>query len=400
MRGLLSVGKLESEEGQAALLKAAVSGKGLRRVLALVAMQSQRGDYGKETLIKLLADKEFQVAGLAAMALGDKQVPEAIEPLVKMLSHSEWQLRTAAARGLELLAGERPKPTVKDGKIVPDKKPKPWVPAFYDLKKVVPPLVKALAKGVGSERFAILKCLHRLTKQEFGLDLPAWRAYVAGTDPKEITRRPKHPPSLFGVPLYGQRIVVIFDHSNPTDDPHPFKDPARMREICTLPNGKRIPERKLVKRIHLLQAHTKRMIYDLPKSAKFEIVMMGKDVERLMGKLVAASPGNKKKARAALDELKLVNGSDSFTALHEALDVAGKKELHAWKKGPDEIVFMSCGVPWLADVTDQESIGADIGLKAMARFVPIHQIGVGTHPWAMMQEMARRSGGQYVDLQR
>ena len=401
VRGLALLGKMATEEAQAALLAEAAKGKPARRMLALVALQSQTGAYGAKALMGLLKEKSGPVPGLAALVLGMKQVPEAIEPIAALLERPDWQLRGAAARGLTLMAGEKPvKKYDKHGNVVPEKNPKPWVPKFYDVAKVLPALVEALAKGVGSERLAIIDCLERLTKQTFGWDVPAWRKYAAGTDPKEIKSRPKHPPSLFGVPLFGQRTVVIYDVSNTSDDPHPFSDPARLKELCKVPGGRPIPWYKLKKRSDLIAAHTKRWVSDLPKKAKFDVVFYGAQVQPLFGKLSGAGTGPKKRATTAIAEVKLVNGSDAHGALHTALDLAGAKMAAVWKKGPDEVLFMSTGIPWEAAETDQESIAGSVGLKALMRLTPVHNVGVGAHPWAMMRPLAKQTGGRYVDLQK
>jgi hypothetical protein len=61
---------------------------------------------------------------------------------------------------------------------------------------------------------------------------------------------------------------------------------------------------------------------------------------------------------------------------------------------------MSCSIPWLAEVTDQDIVGATVALRAQRRMVPVHTIGVGPHPFVLMKIISPRSGGTYLDLSR
>jgi hypothetical protein len=49
---------------------------------------------------------------------------------------------------------------------------------------------------------------------------------------------------------------------------------------------------------------------------------------------------------------------------------------------------------------DALEVGATIGLKARFRMVPIHTVGVGSHPQDYLRSLSDLSGGTYLDLQR
>jgi hypothetical protein len=86
--------------------------------------------------------------------------------------------------------------------------------------------------------------------------------------------------------------------------------------------------------------------------------------------------------------------------MNMALDVSGRKDAVAWQKGPDTVVCVYSSVPWLADETNPEVIGASIGLKAAARMVRVEAVGVYEHDYDMLKSFAGLSGGHYVCLER
>ena len=68
-----------------------------------------------------------------------------------------------------------------------------------------------------------------------------------------------------------------------------------------------------------------------------------------------------------------------------------------------EIVPLTLGetsgpVELTTELTDMEEIGARIALKARLRMVPIHTVGVGSHPFDMMIPISEESDGTYFDL--
>ena len=398
LAGLTVLAGLVSDEARDDLLKEAEKGKGARRYLAINAISRQQGDYGKDRLLALLENKDQMVAGQAALALGRKGALDTAPALIELTRSSSWQLRGVAARALQALAGPRPgKVKNPSGELVDDPKKK-WLVDGFPKDEVVTALIDLVEKAEGSERGLALQALERITKQEFGWDVPAWRKFAGGTKPEDIKRRPKHPPHLCGMPVYAQRPVVIFDRCLPTDDPHPFGT-ERLRELCKVPGGPAVLWMPIKTRSQFLRDWTRRFVRSLEKgSHRFEVILAGKQVDAVLGKLDKAGAPAKKKVMTELEELKLQNGLDHLTALEMALNAGGKKDAQAWKKGPDAVIFLACSLPFSVDVTDQDYIAGAIGLMAARRLVPIHSIGVGGHPWSMMRTISAQSGGTYVDL--
>jgi hypothetical protein len=383
-----------SPEALAAIGAAAREGRGARRNWALLALVDQPGEAGKDVLLEVVQGKDLPLAAQAAMGLGKKQVREAVPLLVALLQHKEWQVRAAAARGLRDMPGKWP----IDPHTLKETKPTP--PPWFDANAVLRPLVDALAAGVGRERADVVDALQRISGQDFGYDVPAWRFLVAGAPPDKIKRDPVYPPHVFGIPIYGRRVVVVIDQTTCTDDAHPFQDIARLKEMCRVPGARDVPWQRLRTTKDLIAAHAKRLVDDLPAGASFEVLFAELKIKRLFGKLQAANAGTKAAAVKEIDELDVKNGLDVLEALNVALDAAGTSDAVAWQSGPDEIVMLTCSVPWRAPVTDQAVIGASIGLKARLRMVPIHLVGVGPHPFELMTLVAEQSGGRYLDRSR
>jgi hypothetical protein len=55
-------------------------------------------------------------------------------------------------------------------------------------------------------------------------------------------------------------------------------------------------------------------------------------------------------------------------------------------------------VPNHGEVTDAGEIGPALGTKARLRGVPVHVVGIGNHPYALAEALAKRSGGTYLSL--
>ena len=68
----------------------------------------------------------------------------------------------------------------------------------------------------------------------------------------------------------------------------------------------------------------------------------------------------------ALDGLETDDGIAAYTALEQALDVAGAGDAKAWKSGPDEILYVTVNMPTTGEVTEADVVAAAIGLKARA----------------------------------
>lgn len=390
--GIEALARFESEEALAALAAAVRLGKGPRRTWALLALADHPGEAGKDVLLEVVQGRDAPAAAQAALGLGRKQVREAVPLLLGLLQSKDWQVRAAAARGLRDMPGRQ----ITDPVTLRRSWPKP--PAWLDPKSMLPPLVEALEVAQGRERADMIAALERISLVELGWDVSAWKSLVSGTPARDVKRNPSYPPYICGIPIYGRRVVLVLDASSCAEDAHPFTDRARLQELCKVPGARDVPWYQIRSTKQFYTAHMKRLIDDLPVgSSFFDVVFVGEKIRPVFGRLAPANLGTKAAATKEIDELPIMKGPDSLVGLNQALDVSGSSDALAWQLGPDEVVFMSCRVPWDGEVTDQVVIGATLGLKARLRMVPVHSVGVGPHPFEMMLILAKETGATYLD---
>lgn len=378
------------------LQKELVKQKDGRKLLVMLTLEAMEGNHGNSYLMELLqSDKDLQLKCQAALVLGRRQVKAAAGFFMDMLFHKDWHVRAAGARALDLLAGKVP-----DKPQDPKAKPKPFPPEWYPTKNAMTALVDALDVAEGSERRAIIAALERVGKAKLGWDPPAWRQLIGGTAVDKITKNPKHPPYFFGVPVWGKRIAIVMTLNHRLSEPHNYPDRTRLQELCEVPGARSVAWPRMKSNGHFISKHLQRTVKDLPADTKFNLFLMGQKVDSLFPRLTGANSSNKNKVITWLEEFKTDAGNDMYSGLNAALDVSGKKDTAAWGKGPDEVLVVTCAVPWLAEITDQQVIGSAVGLKARRRMVPIVAVGVHEHPYALMELLGELTGGVYLSLER
>lgn len=390
---LRTLGLFGSDEASEALAEAVRKGRGDRQYFALLALEMQRGPGASQALLEALSNKDTSVVAQAAIALGAKQVRDALAPLRDLLGHKEWQVRAAAARGLKNMAGPIPGPAA------PGAAPAPFLPTWLAPDEVGPALIAALETSQEVDRRDLIAALERISGKSYGYDPAAWRQWLAATPEERIERNPIAVPRFFGIPVFGERVCVVIVNNVQLDKPHPYSQ-DRLKELCEVPGARAIPWIKIRTLKQFTQEHVARFLEDFAAgSRKVEIFTTGPKVNQSFGKLRVASAS--RKAMADLVEgLALAAQNDTYGALVAALDVSGSKDSVAWQKGPDEVLYVSCAPPWLAEVTDLDQAGAGIGLKARRRMVPVHSVGVAEHPGKLMKIMSEWSGGVYLTLER
>ncbi len=393
LAGIEALARFESAEALAALAVAVREGKGPRKTWALLALADHPGEAGKEVLLEVAQGKDAPAAAQAALGLGRKQVREAVPVLLGLLQSKDWQVRAAAARGLRDMPGT----LTMDPVTRQWNWPKP--PAWLEPKSMLPALVEALALAQGRERADMVAALERISLADFGWDVAAWLSLAAGTPAKDVKRNRSYPPYICGIPIYGRRVVLVLDESSCTEVAHPFSDRARLQELCKVPGARDVPWYQIRSTKQFFAGHAKRLIDDLPAgSSFFDVVFVATKIRPVFGKLAQANPGTKAAAAKEIDEIDIQKGLDTLEGLNQALDASGSSDAVAWQSGPDEVILMTCSVPWDGQVTDQVVVGATISLKARLRMVPIHSVGVGPHPFDMMIVLAKQTGATYLDL--
>lgn len=392
LAGIGTLAGLRSSAAQDELAMALARGRGVRRLVALLALERQDGSRTTPALLEALGDKSPEVLAQAALAAGRRGLAEAVPALLGLLRHRDWQVRVAASRGLLRLASPPPPPAAP-GKPPP---PAPGVPEFMQAPAIRAALLEALEQGRGRERTEHVLALERLTGEGHGDNPAAWALVLAGkpVDPRTAAQR-TWPAHAFGIPLAGRRLVFVLDNSLRSGDPHRFGTGARMEEVCAVPGGTPLFGSRLRTVGQFAHAHLERAVKDLPGETRFNVLTFNEKVSAVFERPVASNPGTRKTLAETLAGLKVDNGIASYDALTQALDLAGSKDSVAWAKGPDEILFVTCNMPTMGEIVEADVVAAAIALKARLRMVTIHTVGITEHPYDMLATIARETGGVY-----
>jgi hypothetical protein len=357
-----------SPEAIAAIVERARKGKADEKVFAVLALEPRTGPPEVDALLLELAKaNDPRLAAQAALALGASPRDGAEAALVPLLAHADWQVRAAAARSLGRLRA----------------------------KDALAPLVKALDVAKGRDRAEVVAALQGVTSQTFGDDPAAWQALAGGADAATVARSPRLAPTVFGIPVHGQRVVVCLDNSLRMSEPHAF-DNERLRQLCETKEGKPIVWFKAKTYGLLAGAHVKHLVTGLDKTTRLEVLTFNEVVTPLLGKLSPATSATQKTLLDAIDALVTDDGIATYTVLTQALDTPTPQ--NAWKSGPDEVVLITVNTPNKGEVTDPFAVADAVAWKARLRMVPIHTVGIGHHPYDLLRSIAERTGGTYVDL--
>ena len=385
-----------TEGARAALVEAVRKGKSNRKAYALMALSHQHGDASVPILTETVQGKDSVSAAQAALALGQKEVDASVPHLVGLLAHKDWQLRRAAAMALRNIAqphAPRPRP----GEETKAKAFKWPVPDFMRAPEVTQALVGALGIATGVDRQALVAALEAIHEVDLGLNLAAWKLVAAGrqVDERTLGKR-EHPPAAFGIPLYGKRIVLIYDNSLRAGDPHRFGTGDRLLELCQVPGSEKpIFPARLLTVGRFAQAHYERCIRDMPSGVEFELITFNETIKPLFGRFVGANAAKRKFVDELFETIRPDDGIATYGVLSQALDVGGSNLAKSWKRGPDEIVFVTCNQPTRGDITDTNVVAAAIALKARLQMVRVHTVGLESHPYDMLATMAKETGGVY-----
>ncbi len=389
------LGGFESSTAQTALVAEVRKARGPRRMHVLMTLARQKGDTAVPILLEIVQGKDGPAAAQAALALGRKEVEGAVPHLLVLLRHKDWQVRRAGAMALSAIA-QPPPPKPKKGQKPPPKDFRWPTPHFLETPEVTQALITALGVAKGVDRQAVIETLRQIHNQDLGDNVLAWKAVAAGKPVDERTLRKRiHPPAAFGIPLYGQRIVLIYDNSLRSGDPHRFGTGDRLLEVCKVPGGPPLIPNRLVTVGQFGRAHLRRAIAKLKKGTRFELITFNATVQSVFGKFASPGGASNKLVDELFEGIAPDDGINTYGALTTALDMGGATAAKAWKRGPDEIVFITCNQPHSGEIKDADVIAAAIGLKGRQRMVRIHTIGIETHPYAMLGRIAKETGGVY-----
>ena len=389
---LRALGSMRSESAMAALHTALSKRKGTERLYVLMVLGQQPLNDDLTTLLRAeLKGKDPVSAAQAARTLGERRVAAAIPNLVTALAHADGRVRTGAAWALWRLA-HPPVPPTPPGKPAAAAPPPPEAMTTSGVKQA---LLQAFEAGDGVERAWLHQSLHTLTGQDYRLDWAAWKKLLAGTPPDQIRAKATVVPYLFGIPIYGKRVAVVVDASTRLFGVHPFRPEKRLREVCEVPGAMSIPHFEILRARDFVRAHVERYLDDALPNTRFELVFFNTQVDGTFGKFAKVNGGARRRVVEAFEDRESVSGIATWDALNHALSIGGSSPSAQWKKGADEIVFITVNVPNAGDVVDPTQIASAIGLRGRMQAVRIHTVGVKTHPYDLCQRIALETTGTY-----
>jgi hypothetical protein len=377
------LGDLESEKAVAELVR--LSGKGpemLRRRL-LEVLGKCGGEAPIARLTAALGDKSLTMRIAAAAALGETKAASVVPALAGALGAEEWPLRVAAAASM----GET------------------------GSRDAVPHLILRLGRETGRVREDLRDALRHLTKADHGISFDAWLHWYEREgnglefDRRTVVADPVRPTVVYhNIPTWSRTVVFVFDVSKS------MIEEARVDFSASIPGdvrragGEELARWKAMKtKIEWSRAHLIHAIETMAPNVEFGMVAYNHGTTPVFsGRLVPATPENRKKAITRIAGLSPSGDTDLHAALLRSLRIPeSKDELGAKNltEGPGTIYFMTDGLSTSGTIQDGHRILEAINRINALRRVRFNCIGIGMHDSELLGNLARYSGGAYLGVE-
>ena len=369
---------------EAALALARIGGDEARAAVARIAREDERPGVRVQALAALMLFPVREVIGEVIAALGDPawevralavritacaNLVPAVGPLIEALAKEEGRLVTDLDAALGVLTGVR-----MGGD--PDLWKKWW---SEHREEVETKAGKMSAEGAFDEPLGPIE---------------AWldpdREDVAEKDAKATA-------SFYGIVTNSRRVVFIIDISRSMETPA-----GRIPSITGgAPNPYDAPRGKSRLAVAKWQLH--RAIHELPKEARFNLIVYSESYRVWRPDMSTAKPGEKKKAHAFIDGLNHNGTTNICDSLDRALAMAGVPPplpgKDAGQLEVDTIFLLSDGDPNRGRITDFMELLKDVAARTSAARIVIHTVGIGeTAGSTFLEELAVLTGGRYVGL--
>lgn len=331
----------------------------------------------------------------AVQLLGELDQPAAIEPLSKLLADADPRIAVTAADALAVQADEQ----ALDSLI--DTARRATSPDQYALRHAaidaighirapesVDFLIETLPGTQGQLQYEIARQLTRLTGKAFGDRAADWRqwwdesratfAFSSDDAPPrsrllsraDLVTSDAMPwdgplPAFFSIPIHAYRVVFVIDHSKSM--------------LSSVDNETRLTR---------VKEELSKAIEALPPETSFEVIAFNQTVTRWKGKLIPATPENKRAALQFIRRQKPRDWTASYDALQAALDT---------DEFIEAVVFLSDGKPTRGRIVDPPQIVETITAANKFRRIAIHTIAVDSreNEYQFMKDLADRNFGQF-----
>ncbi|MBI1853238.1 MAG: HEAT repeat domain-containing protein [Planctomycetes bacterium] len=353
------------------------------------------------SLLPLLSDKEAIVrlaAVDAATMLGNPRLNEAALGLMK---DSDWRVGAAAMKAAMKF------------------RQKSAIPALIDVLKqangrLVEDAGKALVDLTGAPLPAEADAWDEWwARNKDTFKVPTLEEIAAGKKKAEASMRgyakAKHEyPPYHGIETKSRRMLFVVDIS------------SSMAEKVTLDERKTKEMEEFKKRygdsrvkIDIAREELINMVAGLQPYAKFNIITFNSEVQRWEKSLVSATLDNKNRAikflaRLRPESLVAVGNSrvaggtpgqtNTFGALEAAFDITSDKDLEkpSFKTEADTLFLLSDGNPTVGKIVEPQAFLDWVQMVNKKAKLVIHTISFGNANSALMEPIARASGGQFV----
>ncbi len=367
---------------EAALALARIGGAEARAAVARIAREDERPGVRLSALAALMRFPVREVIGEVIAALGDPawevralavriaacaNLVPATGPLIEALAKEEGRLVTDMDAALGVLTGVR-----MGGD--PDLWKKWWSEHREEVEKKGAELS---AEGAFDEPLGSVETWMDPDREDAG------------------EKDPRATASFYGITTNSRRVVFIIDISRS------METPAGAIPAITggAPNPYDAPRGKSRLAVAKWQLH--RAIHELPKEARFNLIVYSESYRVWRPDMSTAKPGEKKKAHAFIDGLKQNGTTNICDSLDRALAMAGVPPplpgKDAGELEVDTIFLLSDGDPNRGRITDFTELLEDVAARTSAARIVIHTVGIGeTAGSTFLEELALVTGGRYV----
>lgn len=369
-----ALGRIGGAEALAALTKIRASDTvAAMRSRALAALCSFKVVEMKDAVVASLSDPAWEVRALAAAICVRAKLVEAAGALVLGLEKEDGRLRKDFDDALLALVGVR---FYGDAALA-----KQWWAAN---QTSVAEKAKALAdageydKPVGP--------------------IETWDAPDAATG--EADKAKGVTSSFYGISTPSRRILIVADIS------FSMADPAGAKPAAPTGTGKdAYPAPTGSAKIDIARWQLHRAVAALPKDASFDFVVFSESYKLWQPEMTEATDGAKAKAHDFIDAIKPNGTTNICDTLEKVFDLAvagpagGRGKAARDGLGADTVYLMTDGNPNRGRITDGAALVDSLIARNRSARLVIHTIGIGEAAGSsLLQTLAKRTGGQYVEF--
>ncbi|MEN8150246.1 MAG: HEAT repeat domain-containing protein [Planctomycetota bacterium] len=366
----ISIGRYTNERTVEWLARTGTDDKHWRaRLIVIRALGEIANPTTAKHIVSAIGDSDNRVKSAAAQVAGKMKIADALKPLLKLLDDKVWTVRAAAIEALGDI-GE---------------------------KGAVGPLIEQIEEEEGRLREDCAQALAKLTGQQFGQAVGAWKKWweenkheYGGDDGKPLGGHPPDRPrdagkGYYGIPVVTGKAIFILDVSGSMSK--------------STKDASRDPTQGEISKIERAKRELTRVITNFTSKGKFNLIIFNDVVKAWREAMVPATKANKAAAQDWVKSLGATSSTNIYDALEKAFKIAGLgvNDKH-YKAEADTIFLLSDGSPTKpsGEADDWEKILRAVRQWNQLKKVTIHAIGVGGHNVAFMSRLAAENNGRYV----